>query len=164
MFVLTDQSTADGTTGEKKQDQDYGLRIESDLISLQATDIPLIQIVEYIGEQMDIQVIVQIPRDERITTQFEALPLEKALQRLSQNHALVTDKEAGTISKIFLLPKGQETPMEPAAVSLPEPVSLPESASVDADAVGRTEDQADPKQPKPFEFTFDPSQFEPQHP
>ena len=54
--------------------------------------------------------------------------------------------------------------MEPAAVSLPEPVSLPESASVDADAVGRTEDQADPEQSKPFEFTFDPSQFEPQHP
>ena len=157
-FALASTSTADDPASHNQPAQQYLLQIAGDRISLQATDIPLIQIVEDIGERMDIQVVIQVPKEEWVTVKFEALPLEKALQRLSKNHALVTDKEAGRISKIFLLPKGHEdSPMERAAVSSPEPVS-------DAQAAGPTEDPADTKQSKPFEFTFDPSQFEPQTP
>ena len=163
-FVITSETVADGTASSSKQDQEYLLQIDGNLVSLQATDIPLVQIIEDIGKRMHIKVVVQIPKDERVTAQFESLPLEKALQRLSQNHALMTDKEAGTISKIFLLPKGQEAPMEQAVVSPPEPVSLPESTSAHMTGKARSGDQPESKQPKPFEFTFDPSQIDPQKP
>ena len=157
------QLSAAETASNTKPGKDYLLQIEGGLISLQATDVPLIQIVEDIGKQLDIQVVVQIPEDERVTVQFESLPLDEALQRLSQNHALMTDKDARTISKIFLLPKGQEAPMEQAVVSTPEPVSLPES-SAQTTREARSGNQPESKESKPFEFTFDPSQFEPQNP
>jgi len=158
-LVLASQLTAAETRSDSTQHQNYALQIEGGLISLQATDVPLIQIIEDIGAQMDIEVVIQIPKDEQVTARFEALPLEKALQRLSQNHALMTDKEAGTISKIFLLPKGQEAKMGRADVLSREPVSVGVK-TLRTSEDHSSEQSTHTKQPKPFEFTFDPSQFE----
>ncbi len=154
-LAISQSVSAGAGEGNQKQ-PDYALEIRGESISLQATDVPLSRIILDIGQRMNIQVVAQIGDSERISAEFKDLPLEKALRRLSRNHALIIDDEGGAISKIFLLPRGRDAPSDQAgapAGSLPSPGSAP------ADARARAEDR-----PKPFEFQLDPSQSKPSKP
>ncbi len=88
---------------------DYVLKIEKGLITLVAKDASLKQIVEEIGREMNIEVGALLSQDDRVTAEFQALPLEDALKRLSSNYYVYlsdTGKDKDKISKIVLLPKG----------------------------------------------------------
>ena len=88
---------------------DYLLTIENELISLNAKDASIKQIVEEMGRELNIEVDVLISQEDSITVEFHALPLEDALKRVSYNYYLHFS-EAGNgkdkISKIVLLPEG----------------------------------------------------------
>jgi len=87
----------------------FTLTIENNLISLTARDASVKAILEELGRRMNIAVVAAIPADETITTEFNRLPLKEALNKLSQNHAYVTDsaKETGRITKIMVTPGGR---------------------------------------------------------
>ena len=84
----------------------FTLTIEGNLISLTARDASIKAILEELGRRMNIAVVAAIPAEETITTEFNRLPLKEALNKLSENHAYVTDsaKDTGRITKIMVTP------------------------------------------------------------
>ena len=80
------------------------------VISLNANNASLKDVIEDIGRRMDIDVEVVSTVDEKITEKFDGLSLETALERLSANYAYILDseKEDGKIRKIVLLSRGKE--------------------------------------------------------
>ena len=103
-----------GEVGKKEETQpagrtDYVLKIEKGRISLNAKDASLKHIVEEIGRELNIEVAALISQGDRITVEFQALPLEDALKRMSSNyyvHFREAESDKWKISKIVLLPKG----------------------------------------------------------
>jgi hypothetical protein len=136
---------------KKEGSKDFDLVIQDDLISLDARDASLKEIVEEIGRRMDIEVDAQIGEDEKVTEQFEKLSLEEALDRLSANYAylLDPDKEKGKIKKIVLLSKGSEG--KGMIMSRPSPTTQSQQVEEKAE---QTEER-----PEPFKFEFDPSKY-----
>ena len=87
-----------------------------------------------------------IPSDARITVQFEDLPLQEALERLSDSYVYLTDETDGRITKIILLPQGEDAT---GALSESEEVAGQDPSSSDGE--GSTD------LPQPFCFEFDPA-------
>jgi hypothetical protein len=117
---------------------DFVLTVKDNLISLKAKDASLKDILEEIGRRMKIDVVATIPEKEKLTAEFEKLPLEQAVQRLSTNYSyqidseksgkpitklIVLDKEAGTVRTIADRDKDQKSakPNEETATQQPEP-------------------------------------------
>ncbi|RJQ46342.1 MAG: hypothetical protein C4538_07005 [Nitrospiraceae bacterium] len=119
---------------EPESSTDFDLVIRDGFISLNARDASLKKIAEEIGRRMGIKVDVHIAEDEKITEQFDRLPLEEALKRVSANYAylLNSEKEKGKIIRIVLLKKGHEGKV---AASRPDQKKQPQ---------------------EPFKFEFDP--------
>jgi len=88
---------------------------------------------------MAIEVVAHIPADEKITVEFDQLPIGKALKKLSSNYTYVVDAARADrkITKIIVLAKGDTT--RPSA-STPLEVQPTEAS-----------------RSKPFKFEFDPS-------
>ena len=89
---------------------DYVLKIEKGLISLNAKDASMKQIMEEIGRELNVEVVAHISQDDRITVEFQTLPLEDALKRLSSNyyvHFSEAENDKDKINKIVLLPEGE---------------------------------------------------------
>ena len=149
---------------------DYVLTIEKGLLSLFAKDASIKQIVEEIGREMNIEVEALIPQNDRITVEFQALPLEDALKRLSSNYYLQYSKaenDKDKIGKIVLLPEGEGKGQS----------AMPHAGGADVRVVGTqktpgktareqvteaSQEKASkkPKEkettPKPFKFEFNP--------
>ena len=132
------QSSQPAQTKNSRQ-ASFTLTIEGNLISLTARDASIKAILEELGRRMNIAVVAAIPAEETITTEFNRLPLKEALNKLSQNHAYVTDsaKDTGQITKIMVTPDRK---------------GLARAGS----AANKSTREVAVSQPEPFRFEFDP--------
>ncbi len=73
------------TEGESVRKSKVILTINDSLLSLRASDAPLKEILEAIGRRMKIEVVGNIPEEERITIAFDKLSLEDAIKSLNKN-------------------------------------------------------------------------------
>ena len=87
---------------------DYVLMVKGSLISLKAKDASLKEILEEIGRRMKLEVVANIPREEKITVELDMMYLGDAIKRFRKNYAYITEteKERGKITKIVVVPKG----------------------------------------------------------
>ena len=87
---------------------DYILMVKENFISLKAKDASLKEILEDIGRRMKIEVVADIPREEKITVELDMMYLGDAIKRFRTNYAYITEseKEKGKITKIIVVPKG----------------------------------------------------------
>lgn len=87
---------------------DYILKIKENFISLKAKDASIKEILEDIGRRMKIEVVADIPREEKITVELDMMYLGDAIKRFRTNYAYITEseKEKGKITKIIVVPKG----------------------------------------------------------
>jgi len=144
-------------TGKPATKADFALEIKDNFVSLKATDASLIEVLEEIGRIMNIEVLALLPAHEKISTEFERLPLEEAIKKLSSNysHLIVSQEGDRKISKIVVLEKGKETALsrptaqESAMRKEEKPVSKVKAEAVKTEA----------PQPEPFKFEFDPSKY-----
>ena len=85
----------------------YVLRVKGEHISLKAKDASLKDILEEIGRRMQIEVVANIPREEKITIELDMMYLEDALKRFKTNYAYITrsEKEKGKITQIVVVPE-----------------------------------------------------------
>lgn len=139
--------------GEAKGKAEFVLTIKDGLISLNAKDASLKKIIDEIGSSMKIDVIGNIPEEEKISVGFDKLSLKEALEKLSSNYGYLMDSERGEkedhsnklqITKIIILPKGEET-------------ETPKFTAKES-TIQDSEDK-ETKRPEPFKFEFDPSEF-----
>ena len=88
----------------------YVLMVKGNFISLKAKDASLRDIIEEIGRRMKIEVVVNIPREEKITIEFDLMYLGDAIKRFKTNYAYITtsEKESSKISKIVAVPESTE--------------------------------------------------------
>jgi hypothetical protein len=87
---------------------DYVLMVKGNLISLKAKDASFNEILEEIGRRMKIEVVANIPKEERITVEFDMMYLGDAIKRFRTSYAYITEveKDKGKITKIIVVPKG----------------------------------------------------------
>jgi hypothetical protein len=62
----------------------FVLTIHEGLLSIRATEASLPEILDTIGRRMHIEVVMQLPADQKITLAFDRLPLDAALKRLGR--------------------------------------------------------------------------------
>ncbi len=143
------------------QSVEFTMTVKDNLISLKAKDASLIEVLEEIGRRMNIEVLALLPEQEKITTEFEKLPLEEAIKRLSENHShLIVSQEDRRITKIIVLQKGVNTAASKPVIKEPETRKKEETA---VKLESRTREQVIRKESpstKPFSFQFDPSQYD----
>jgi len=161
---------------EKKAD--FVLTIKDDLISLSAKDASIKEIVEEIGSRMEIEVVTNISKEEKVTIEFDKLSVENSIKRLREYSDIVyvkdSEKEEGKITKILVFPKGKGEELYKSTIikekkekEKGEGLVRPE-ISVGEEAVREETPQTEPKEtvkekaprPEPFKFEFDPSEFE----
>ncbi len=140
-------------TKESVSGPSYSLTIEENMVSLKATDASLKKIIEDIGKRMKIEVNMMLPEDEKVTVEFDKLPLKDALERLSSNYAYLTnsEKQDGRITKIMVLPKGEGTGHSRGV----KVETIKNKSSQSNTQVNPKKEQ---QKPEPFKFGFDPSQ------
>jgi len=117
------------------------------LISLRANQASLKAIVEQIARELKIELQAKIGNNEKVTEEFNNLPLERALKLLSHNYITVTERKSGKIAKIFLLPQGQEAPtliteVRPPATEVASEDDPSLEPQNDSTTVSRSDDQA----------------------
>ena len=103
-----------GGAADKKPERDsesqgdYVLMVKEDLVSLKAKDASFKEILEEIGRRMNIEVVANIPKEEKITIEFDMMPLGEAIKRFRTSYAYVakSEKEKGKITKLVVAPKG----------------------------------------------------------
>lgn len=130
------------TEGESVRKSKFILTTNDSLLSLRARDASLKEILEAIGRRMKIEMVGNIPQEERITIAFDKLTLEDAIKSLSKNYAFVKEsgKEKERITKITILSENRSRGEFPQ----PAPEELVKEK---------------PGRPEPFKFEFDPSEF-----
>jgi type II secretory pathway component GspD/PulD (secretin) len=174
--------------GKAAAKADFVITIKNNLISLEAKDASLKEVLEEIGRKMKIDVVAGIPYTKKITAEFENLSIEEAVNRLSTNYSYVMDSANGErkITKIIVLQKGTETALSMPAtkestIKKEERLVKPESKAKE-DVIGKGSNESaikkeerllkpetsvrqeaikkeSPPPPKPFGFQFDPSQY-----
>ncbi len=123
---------------ETESDAGLALTIEEELISLDAEDTSLKEIIEEICSKMKLEVVGSIDSEEKVTLKFDKLSIIDALKKLTTSYGYTIDSENDKkITKIIVLPKGKVT-----ASSLP---TTNDSGS-----------QEKTNQSGPFKFEFDP--------
>ncbi len=108
---------------ERKSEEKAGfeLMVKDGLISLSAKDASLKEVIEELGNSMKIDVIGNIPEEEKISAKFEEVSLKDALEKLSSNHGFLMDSDYGNskIAKIIILPKGKESRVQEIERTIP---------------------------------------------
>lgn len=119
----------------------FTLTVHERLLSLRATDASIKEILEEIGRRMHIEVVARLTAVERMTLEFDQLPMLEAIKRFSPyvNYVVLEEAaaEPGKITKIIVLPK--QAGSAPAA---------------SAPGQGTTE----PARPESFRFELNPSE------
>ena len=162
IFVNPNSFSAQNQSQERVK-RNFVLTIQDNLLSLKATDALLIEVLEEVGRRMKIEMVAAVPEKEKITAEFNQLPLEEAIKRLTPNysHAMISEPGGKKISKIIVLQKGGEPARPVPAAKAPE-IKRPETVARPAPSVKQeiVKEKA-PVEPQPsFKFEFDPSQFE----
>lgn len=148
---------------------DYVLKIEKGLVSLVAKDASLKQITEEMGRELNIEVDALMSPDDRITVEFQSLPLEDALKRMSSNyyvHYSKAEDNKNKINKIVLLPKGdgkEQSAMPSAGADVrvvgskttPGKTAREQVTEASQEKASKESKEKEPK-PEPFKFKFNP--------
>ncbi len=161
---------------ESKNKTDFVLTIKDNLISLNAKDASLVEIVEEIGNRMKIDIVTKIPKEKKITTKFDKLPLKAAIERLREFADIAyivvpqnppskittsdpkdSEKKEAKITKILVFPKGKGVEVSKPEVSAEEE-GVEEEAPTKIEGEEAVEKES--SRPEPFKFEFDPSEFE----
>lgn len=125
----------------------FQVKVNKGLVSLEANEASVAKIFEEIGKQAGITVDSNIAPDEKISIQFDRIPLEDAMKRLAKNVSFSYAQDSNTkntrISKVVVLAEGRQS-----AVRLKQPEAPPQSSK-----------KAEGPPPEPFKFEFDPSKF-----
>jgi len=116
-------------------------------VTLKANKASLKAVVEQIAHNLNIEIESKLSGDEMVTDEFNNLPLERALQRLSPGYITVSKKKGGKVAKIFLLPQGHQAPS----------IGTPSRPAVTATSQTQ-ESEIRNAGPEPFKFVFDPSE------
>jgi hypothetical protein len=137
-LLLSNITPRDGLGGELERklrgtsvgSAPFTLTIQDGLISLRATDASIKQILAELGHQMDIDVSVRLPVEERITLAFDQLPLMEAIKRFGRhvNYLVLEDRanERGKITRIIVFSRREApnqaspTPKSSQALATPE--------------------------------------------
>jgi type II secretory pathway component GspD/PulD (secretin) len=131
------------TTIQPATKPDFVLTVKDSLISLKAKDASLKEVLEEIGRRMNVEVVGNVPSNEKVTAEFEKLPLQEAVQRLSTNYSFQIDSEktGKRITKVVVLDKGKETGT----------VKTTDLSKKEQSPAGPREETAT-KEPEPFKF------------
>ncbi len=132
------------STPETQEPGTFRLTVVEGYLSLEAKEASVAKIFEEVGRQMGIAVDIRIGSEEKITIEFDKLPLEDLINRLGKNTSYWYVKDSlaqGGISKLVLLPNGK-------GILAPSP-------SATEITVGKNKKSP---QPEPFKFEFDPSE------
>ncbi|MDR4497674.1 MAG: hypothetical protein MRK02_07130 [Candidatus Scalindua sp.] len=149
LFVISTLLLEEKAFGNAKKDTEeqsgFELTVKDDLISLSAKDASLKEIMKEMGRKMVVDVVGNIPEEEKVSVEFNGLSLTDALEKLSSNYGYQMDSEKGeNIAKIIVLPKRKET----ATVG----ITAKESEIQERES-------KESNRPEPFKFEFDPSEF-----
>jgi type II secretory pathway component GspD/PulD (secretin) len=137
------------------------LTIQDNLISLNANEASLKEIIEEIGRKMNIEVVAHLSRKEKVSIEFYRLKIDEVLIELREYVKIAyiiknSEIGQGKISKIIVFPKMQATelsrPMTQLEIRQSENSVKPESS------VGEETAKQDPR-PGPFKFEFDPTKY-----
>ena len=90
---------------------EFTVHVDGDRISLEAQDAPMHEVLARLGDELDIPIEALTPAEETVTTEFHDLSLEKAMRRLSTRVVYVHDERGGGITKIVVLPEGEQAAM-----------------------------------------------------
>ncbi len=108
---------------ERKSEEKAGfeLMVKDGLVSLSAKDASLKEIIEEIGRSMKIEVIGNIPEEEKVNVKLDEVSLKDALEKLSSSHGFLMDSDYGDskIAKIIILPKGKESMVQETESTIP---------------------------------------------
>lgn len=159
IFNATSLPAQSQSTGKAKPA--FVVTVRDNLISLKATDASLIEVLEEIGKRTKIEIVAPLPEKEKITAEFDKLPLEEAIKRLTPNysHAMISEPGGKRIGKIIVLQKGGETARPVPATKAPG-IKRPETAAKPTPSVKPETVKEKPPAQESFKFEFDPSQFE----
>lgn len=155
-----------------KEQKDFTLTVDKDLITLEAKDASLKSVLEGIGCLMKFEVVSHISENEKITTSFNALSVEETLNKFLSHANIVKFKSKGRINKIMVtaLKPGQmpapppppavkqEEPKEPQAIEPLEPTeTIKQKFPSTPSSSEQVKDEKDKSEP--FKFEFDPSKY-----
>src|ERR1700757_1116825 len=84
---------------EEVDNKDFVLTVKDNLISLDAKNASLKEIVEEIGRQMKVDVVANIPEEKKVTTKFDKLSLEGAIKKLREYADIIYLKGSGKDQK-----------------------------------------------------------------
>jgi hypothetical protein len=141
--------------GQSERNARFILTVDENLVSLQATDASIKEVLEEIGRRMNIEVVARLPAEERMTLAFDKLPIAEAVKRFGKhvNYAVLEDgsKRPGRVIKITIFSK-REGAAPPSSASRPaEEAPRPEPVRR-----GRPEPE-DAPQAAPFAFELNPA-------
>ena len=143
----------------------FHVTMHEGMLSLQAQDASLKEIIQALGQQLGLETMVQIPDEARVTMAFDHLPIAEALQALRQ-HAIIAyvvqdgGDVPGTITKLFASPKGGWT--APATDAAQATDSRANERPVGPERrVRELSPSEDAPHPRAFRFDLDPSQVIP---
>jgi len=95
---------------ETHEKNHLAVSVKDGLVSLDAEDIPLSEVLEEIGKKATPSFNVRSFMTSRITASFENRPLKEVVSQLvKKNYAIVFNKETNHLKTIFLLPEGSGT-------------------------------------------------------
>jgi len=117
---------------------DFRLTVTDSAVSVEANEANIAAIFAAISQQAGIAIVVHHGVDQTITTHFVQVPFREAFKRLAPNIVILDAHGAQAppyrVAKVYVLPEGQSSVLQDTQV--PQVVT----------------------RPKPFTFTFDPSQ------
>ena len=141
--------------GQSEHNARFILTVDENLVSLQATDASIKEVIEEIGRRMNIEVVARLPAEERMTLTFDKLPIAEAVKRLGKhvNYAVLEDglKSPGRVIKITIFSKREGAAPPSSALRPAEEAARPEP-----DRRGRTAPE-DAPQAAPFAFEANPA-------
>jgi hypothetical protein len=139
---------------------DFVLAVKDNLISLEAKNASLKEILEEIGRKMNIEVLALLPEQEKLTTEFENVPLEEAIERLLRNypHLAVSQEGDRRITRIVALQKSGD--LVPSTPVMKETETKKQEIPVKLESPLKEQPvRKESPPPEPFKFQFDPTQY-----
>lgn len=77
------------------------------LVSVTAADAPLKLIIEAIRPLAKMDIVGSVSAGDRVTANFQSLPLDKAIAKLTERYILVHDEAGGPVTRIVLFRRGE---------------------------------------------------------
>jgi hypothetical protein len=94
------------------------IRVQEGSVSLKVTEAPLEDVLREIASQSRIRLVLQGSREEKISAEFQSVPLEEALRRLIKENFLLMYFPDGQLAEVVVLRFGTSVPWG-SSLSLP---------------------------------------------